>query len=343
MAIAGEGETSKANPRWLTNAEYASELRRKMDACAIFITIADQLLDRPFEPEPGVALEEWARATKTYRAVLVLISHGYGQQAQLLARSLFESAMLIEWALRHPKEAEEQVHLHALLALDLQDAARRRAGFWKGSPTPSGITREQRKRAVELFGRRGTAYWSGHRHLGDLVKENAAEIEDPHALAHLEANFSVLIRWADLMTHSTGISIRAHRAENPSDLEPSGDVQVMITGPSRHQTFDALHTAVTAYTMAIAPIIEQVAPEHLDELSRAGGLVWRAWKDPSTLRGLADDDPCPCDKPGTQWGTCHKWTESLAEPPSAAPLDTARPVPNRQQRRARTKPRKRAR
>jgi hypothetical protein len=252
--------------------------------------------------------------------------------------------MLIDWALRHPGEAQEHVHLHALLALDLHLAARKRAGFWKDDPASSGMTRAERNRAVQLFGRRGTAYWSGHRHLSELVKDNAAQIKDPFERRQLEANFSVLISWADLMTHSTGISIRAHRSQDPADSDSPDDVQIMITGPSRHQTFDALHTAATAYTMALAPMIEQVAPEYAGELRRAGGLVWRAWKDPSTLRGLTDDDPCPCDAPGTRWGTCHKWTESLAPPvPLGQALDGGPRALNRQQRRSRNKPRKGAR
>jgi hypothetical protein len=89
------------------------------------------------------------------------------------------------------------------------------------------------------------------------------------------------------------------------------DTAVLVTGPSRNQVFDALHLAATSYLYAMYAL-----PESLDMQTRlhdAAGLAWRAWKNPSQLMSLADDDPCPCDESDTLWGTCHKWTESLVD------------------------------
>jgi hypothetical protein len=86
-------------------------------ACARLLAIADGLTGRRIELEPIVALDEWFRATKTYRAAVMVAATGYGQQAQVPARSVLESAMLISWAMRHPREADEQVQLHTLLRL----------------------------------------------------------------------------------------------------------------------------------------------------------------------------------------------------------------------------------
>ena len=318
---------------WLTEPEYAYEMGRKIHACERVFAVADQQPQR-MSFEPMVAIEELARATKTYRAALLLASRGYGQQTQILARAIFESAMLISWALRHPVEAEEQVQLHMLLAFDLHMASRRNTGFWKDKPSPSELTQEERERAVRLFGRRGTGYWSGHRQLEDLVDDNAAELTDQYEIDRFKATFSVLIGWANRMTHSTGLSTRSHRSENPNDPDSSDETLVVITGPSRHQVFDALQTTVTSYLLALYPVIEGSASTLMESLNEAAGLVWRAWKPPHVLQGLADDDPCPCDAPGTLWGDCHKWTDGVAERVGEHGSTVNRPQ-NRAERRSR--------
>jgi hypothetical protein len=70
---------------------------------------------------------------------------------------------VIAWALRHPADADRNADLHALLGLDLYLAARRNAGLWPNDPTEPVLSADERKQATKLFGRRGTAYWTGHR------------------------------------------------------------------------------------------------------------------------------------------------------------------------------------
>jgi len=62
----------------------------------------------------------------------------------------------------------------------------------------------------------------------------------------------------------------------------------------------ALNTVVTKYAVDLE-----------DDVRRCEAFIWRAWKEPRELAKLRDSDPCPCDRPGTLWGDCHKWTEKL--------------------------------
>ena len=78
--------------------------------------------------------------------------------------------------------------------------------------------------------------------------------------------------------------------------------------------------------------IEVVAPELSSKVHEVAGLLWRSGKNPESLRNLADDDPCPCDRPGTLWETCHKWTDQLVrvrtplpEVPSSRSVDSQEP------------------
>jgi hypothetical protein len=165
-----------------------------MTACRGLIAVADSLIGRRIEVQPFVVLEEWARATKTFRAAVTVSGAGFGPQGHMLGRSIFESAMLIMWAVRHADIADRYVELHTLLGIERHVAARRNAGFW-AKETASHMTPEERSEAVTLFGRRGTAYWSGHRNLEDLVKENIAELDDLFTKSQYEAVFYVLIGW----------------------------------------------------------------------------------------------------------------------------------------------------
>ncbi|MHB1572169.1 MAG: DUF5677 domain-containing protein [Solirubrobacteraceae bacterium] len=305
-------ELPDASHPWLSDAEYRHELTRRKEACRRLLAIADSFIGRPVAVEPMVVLEEWARATKTFRAVVALAADGYGPQAQILARPIFESAMLIAWAVRNPAVADDHVDLHARLGIELHLAARRSSEFWDDG-SHQHLTRDERERAVELFGRRGSRLWSGHRTLEELVKENIAEIADPFVKRQYDATFNVVVGWANRMTHSTGLSTRAQRSENPFDPDHTDAVAVLITGPSRSQSFDALHSGSTHYLMVMYALPDSIRSGLDARLRDAAGLSWRAWKHPSELVGLGDADPCPCDEPNTRWGTCHKWTEGLVD------------------------------
>jgi hypothetical protein len=296
---------------WPTNDEWNTDRSRKLFACELLLQIADELTDRKLRPEPMVAFEEWARATKTFRASGLLASRGYGQQAQVLARCIFESAMLVLWAIDHPREAEERARLHGLLALDLHLAARRRTNLWPNEPTKPFLTPLERRTAVQLFGRRGTGYWSGHRQLESLVTEVVSNLADSGDAFQVRAMHEVMFGWANRMTHVTGLTGFAYRSEDPDEPDVADDTQVLITGPSRHQVFDALQFAASSYQLILIDFIERFAPEYSSECEKAGGMLWRAWKDPSELESLSDSDPCPCDRADAHWGDCHKWTEEL--------------------------------
>ncbi len=74
---------------------------------------------------------------------------------------------------------------------------------------------------------------------------------------------------------------------------------------------DALHTASSGFLSALHEMVMRFHPDLGEQVRVSEALIWRAWKKPEALTGLADQDPCPCDRPDTKWAECHKWTESL--------------------------------
>jgi hypothetical protein len=136
----------------------------------------------------GVLLGTFARATKTYRAVLLLANFGYGEQAGMLNRSLFEHAVVLLWLTLAPDEEvlmdrlrahhaharvlySRSAEEHPELELDLKgrsggtsyissnrsclSAARNRALSLR-SPTPRGGSPPSRNRS-------GKSAWRAHR------------------------------------------------------------------------------------------------------------------------------------------------------------------------------------
>jgi Family of unknown function (DUF5677) len=57
----------------------------------------------PGDPAADVLLRTYVRSTKSYRGALLLAGHGFGPQAGMLARSLFEDMVVAHYVVLHPK------------------------------------------------------------------------------------------------------------------------------------------------------------------------------------------------------------------------------------------------
>src|SRR5205807_4087427 len=130
---------------------------------------------------------------------------------------------------------------------DIHRANRRKWGLWPHDPTKPVLSQADRKRAVDLFGRNGTRYWSGHRNLEDLVDEILPELGDPDLIGQLRALYDVAVGWSNRMTHASGLSTQSLRAEEPEEPHSTEDTLVVVTGPSRHQVADSLVLAGNSY------------------------------------------------------------------------------------------------
>ncbi len=61
---------------------------------------------RGFAPTQMVALVALGKGLKTYRAITILCDQGYGEDAQILLRSLFEHALDVRYISKHPNSNE---------------------------------------------------------------------------------------------------------------------------------------------------------------------------------------------------------------------------------------------
>lgn len=308
-------------PGW-TNPHDRFDLRRKLAACDRLASIARSLSDRKLsvgsdpvhQPTNGTTsmplcvFEEFGRAVKTFNACLQLASTGYGQPAVAIAAIVVQSSLIVLWADQKGKVVDRMADLHARYGLQRDLDERRRLGLWKGLPENDYLSATDRAEAEKLFNSNPQSLWTGHGTLTDLIRDMAAEEQDEFTSRQL-LSFDVMAARASAMAAGTGIAHQSFRVVQ--NLPEGGAVMAVKLGQGPEAISEALHTASAAFLPAIDTVVSRYAPELKDDVRRAHALLWRAWKETDELVGLADDDDCPCDRPGTKWGQCHKWTEEL--------------------------------
>jgi hypothetical protein len=117
----------------------------------------------------ALLLAIFARSTLTYRAIMHLCCGGYGEQADMLNRTLFEDMAAAHWVSLHREEAVERIeqhHQHSRVLWNL--VIERRPGL--GDPVELGLSQETIDDLDRLFGKHGHRPWLG---LGmwDLVSD----------------------------------------------------------------------------------------------------------------------------------------------------------------------------
>lgn len=308
------------NPDWgvptertrLTPCIYACE---RLADLALTLTDDDRLLHAT-EAGPtsdGQSLskavfEEFGRAVKTFRACLLLATSGYGQPAQTLAGIVAQSSLLILWGLQNSPAADRRADLHYRYCLQVDLDARREVGLWNSLPADDYISADELTEATALFGPDPSTFWSGHPSLEALVDDLALNADNDFEKVQYRG-FKILAKRSEVLTSGSGLANHAFRV--PTVLEDGNEVSLVNVGQGSEEVRLALHTASSGLLSAVSELAERYSPELSDQVKRCQALLWRAWKDPAELKGLADGDPCPCDRPNTEWGTCHKWTEEL--------------------------------
>lgn len=139
-------------------------------ACHDLLALAwDRKPSGPSEAFQYLLLAIFARSTLTYRAIIQLCRGGYGEQADMLNRSLFEDMAAAHWVSLHRDEAIERLERHHQHSRVLWNRViERRPGL--GDPVDLGLDEETVDALDQLFGKHGTRAWMG---LGmwDLVSE----------------------------------------------------------------------------------------------------------------------------------------------------------------------------
>jgi hypothetical protein len=132
------GDLTDREVRRLISREYGQEIRACRELLDYAVAELQSWSGRPIKRGAGrIIVAEAARGTKTLDAVLHLCEGGYGEQATMLNRSLFEGMAIAHWVSDDRREAVGLFTRHATYsallwegrfdALGWLDGARRRS------------------------------------------------------------------------------------------------------------------------------------------------------------------------------------------------------------------------
>lgn len=237
-----------------------------------------------------IILAEAARATKTYGGALRLLAGGFGPQAAMLNRSLFEGMAIAHWAHAKPAAAIELFKKHGRHSQLLWSDA-----LLKAEPdepaAAAAASPEEREELRRLFGPYGTRLWTGHRSLRDLLPEIEDQWPDEPSRKELWSYFHIAHRENNQTLHSTALGLSAGVVRTPEHL-------ALDIGASDLQMDRALSGSLWPYHQMITLLWDHFAlPERdiLDERLAAAWSVLNAHAetagDEPRRRDSADDDP----------------------------------------------------
>ena len=258
--------------------------------------------------EPGsldaVVFGTFGRGTKTYSAALLLADRGFGEQAGMLNRSLFEHAVVAWWMLlqedqegtmervrRHHDHAKvldrRRAELHPELELD-QEA------------DVSTFTDEYVAELDGMFLKHGERHWTGLS-LHGLV-EQVEDGWDEAAYAGLLWKFFRFVNtWNNSMLHHSAVGL----VQGIEPMQADGGF-VLKLAPSDDWVGAALFASFWSYAvLALAALrcggVDRRGPlrEFVDQ--RSGDFREFTAEE---LKGVGRNDPCPCGS-GRKYKHCH--------------------------------------
>lgn len=254
---------------------------------------------------PYVVFGTFARGTKTYRAALLLADRGYGEQAGMLNRSLFEYAVVAWWLLLQHDEEEvmERIRAHREHARVLYD----RHSVWHpelalDDEQDHGSATSDKKRAAELdklFGYHGHKHWTGLT-LADLVRQVEEGWDEPYG-SLLWKFLRFVNTWNNWMLHHSAMGVI--QGVEWADLNESLVLKV-DPGPEWRQA--ALFASYWSYGMLVLGALRcgsnhrrPAMREFLDKRGRDFRELTQKER-----RGVGRNDPCPCGS-GQKFKRCH--------------------------------------
>lgn len=228
----------------------------------------------------------WAtvvRAIKTFSAVLVLCDKGFGEQAAMLCRSLFEDFAVSRWIAAHPNEVRQRFlehgeqsrvqHAEKLIEHDL--------GRLAMSPPLTDAQRRDTGRAHR--------HWT-QRTVHQLLRESEKGLDEVerkkmwrmHDLSH---------RINNLLLHHT-----------PLSLDQIAYGETLTIRRSERNVDDSLQSAYYSLSRLALVVLSDPARGEVLEAIREDEPIFSPL--PERPRGIGRNDPCPCGS-GRKYKQCH--------------------------------------
>lgn len=221
--------------------------------------------DKDLDASDLIIVTFFVRSGRTYEAIVRCLGEsGFGEQAQMLNRSLFEDMIDAHWVSLNRELALKRLEQHDLYSRLLRaDTQRKFPGYYDGPPPPIKVSNEERRELRSLFGRTGSGSWTGVRSLDDRVQavKGCWRSEDQQSL---------LLWWAawvhktsNELLHPSALSLA--RIGSPK-ATPTGGLEWRF-GSTRHLLPHALSAAFYTFSNLVGLIVGEFAPHDTDNLA----------------------------------------------------------------------------
>ena len=254
---------------------------------------------------PNVVFGTFARGTKTYRAALLLADRGYGEQAGMLNRSLFEHAVVAWWLLQQDGEGAVMERIrahreHARVLYERHSALHPELALDDEAHDELGESDEDRVAELDkLFGYYGHKHWTGLT-LADMVRKVEDGWDEPYA-GLLWKFLRFVNTWNNSMLHHSAMGV----IQGVEWADPN-ETPVLKLGPSPDWQQAALFASYWSYGMLVLAALRcgsdhrrPAMREFLDERGRDFRELTE-----EEVRGVGRNDPCPCGS-GEKFKRCH--------------------------------------
>jgi Family of unknown function (DUF5677) len=239
-------EVSEATENQHVRAVIANDSGAELAACRSLLDFALAELGawsgRPIKQGADrIILAEAVRATKTLGALIQLCEAGFGEQALMLARSLFEGMVVAHWVSDHRRQAVGLFTRHEKFTRLLWYETLEALGWIDANDRnlrPS-IGPKDRKALQHLFNPYGTKAWwrmSVPKLLGEIERQ-----WDAQGRADLWRHHDIVYRLSNQILHSTVTSLSAAYTKRTSTT------LAMTAGPSNQFVSQALYAAYWTY------------------------------------------------------------------------------------------------
>jgi hypothetical protein len=250
----------------------------------------------------GIVAALFARSTNTYWSAIELARMGFGEQALMLNRSLFEDMVDVHWVTVEPGLARKRFEQHfGYSRMLLADAVAKHPGFFDADDIPT-LDQSDRPTLKDIFGEHGSS--EGERNKASFRSRSSCQrMSRPvHDLVVLQFFRPIIYRDSNQQLHPT--------AQGLNDLvRSSSNTELALkVGPGPEGIQRALWSAYWISVQTVSLVFQHFAfPEEFDarmaELVRRGRGSFERLSE-KDLRTTGRNDPCPCGS-GLKFKHCH--------------------------------------
>ncbi|MFN8161718.1 MAG: DUF5677 domain-containing protein [Solirubrobacterales bacterium] len=249
----------------------------------------------------GLIAAIFARTTNTYWSALELARMGFGEQASMLNRSLFEDMVDLHWIADNPETAIEHYDQHNRHGeMLLADALRKHPEFMPAGELPA-VHSEERARLDKLFGQYGHRSWTTTT-LYDRVESIEHWWGQRDDVRHLQFFRDVVHRDNNQLLHVSAHSLNQMVRRSGPD---AGGLALKL-GPGDEYLDRALFSSFWIYAQSVGLLLEHFEfAEHHDfgQLFQELAPQFHRLSD-DEIRRVGRNDPCPCGS-GKKFKHCH--------------------------------------